>query len=447
MIGLFVLKIAAGITAYYIYIFYYPHSDAYVFMEGGKNVFDHFLGNPSPKVLGWNSSFDDTFFNGTRIIIYINFIIQFLSFNNPFVHILFFCFFSFVGIIGLYRAFDKHFPDKRNVLVVGLFLLPSVLFWTSGIYKEGVAILCVGIVIYLTDFGLEKSFSIKRISVVLLLLLLLFFLKIYILIALLPLLLINYLIAVVGNAKYVLKVVFLLLSLMTVTHLFSKLSVRTNVYQLIADKQAKAVSESEGGIFLEDADYFIRLNYNDSAALISGGQDLYFVKEGTSYVSWKQNNMKDTTFLIEHHGTGPALYRLVYKIKPANSRIKLNRMEPTFMGVLKNIPLAIANSFLQPGLFSIKNFLQLFSWIENMWLLLLIALVILFFNKKILEKKEVVLFCVLFALFQFAIIGLTTPVVGAMVRYKVTAIPFLFTICLLCIDGSKLSKKIRGIKN
>ena len=115
--------------------------------------------------------------------------------------------------------------------------------------------------------------------------------------------------------------------------------------------------------------------------------------------------------------------------------------------LVTSIPTAIANVFFQPTLFTIKNVLQLFSWIENMWLLVLIVVAILFFDKKIVLQKEVLVFCILFALIQFALIGLTTPVVGAMVRYKVTALPFLFTICMLCIDSEKLSKKLRRTKN
>lgn len=82
-----------------------------------------------------------------------------------------------------------------------------------------------------------------------------------------------------------------------------------------------------------------------------------------------------------------------------------------------------------------------------MWLILIIAIAILFFDKKILVKKEILLFCLLFALIQFAMIGLTTSAVGAMVRYKVTALPFLFIVAMLCIDGEKLLKKLKRTKN
>ena len=443
--GLFLLKIIAGLTSYYIYNYYYAHSDSYSYFIGSKNLFDQFLGNSSSSILGWNASFDDTFYNNSRIIIYINFLIQFLSFNNVFVHILFFCFISLVGLTALYKAFYKHFPAKKVILVLGVYLVPSVLFWTSGIYKEGIAFFCIGFVIYLTDFGLEKSFSIKKIICLVLIIALLFFVKVYIAVAVLPLLMINWLVSKTNDKNFLLKYAFLFISFVAVFHLLSKTNNRLNVYQLIADKQAKAISEAQGGIFLANESNFIRLDCNDSIALLSRPDSSFYVKSGSHFLSWKLDNMKDTTFVV--NSSDPASYTFLYKIQPANSVLKMQKMNPTFLGVLQKAPFAIVNVFIQPTLFSIKNILQLFSWIENMWLILSLVIAILFFDKKTLVNKEVLLFCLLFALIQFAMIGLTTSSIGAMVRYKVTALPFLFILAMLCIDGEKLLKKLKRTKN
>lgn len=445
-IGLFLLKAFVGIAGYYIYTYYYPQSDLYLYLEGSKNVFDQFSGNTSATpITGWNSSFDDSFYNNSRIIIAINFFIQFLSFNNPHVHILFFCFFSFIGLAALYRSFHRYFPDRKNALIVGVFLIPSVLFWTSGIYKEVVAVFCIGLLIFITDFGLKKMYSLKEAGMLLLLIVLLFFLKIYILACLIPLLLINFLVSRTVNKYYILKY-FLCFAILGVGfHFLSKMSSRTNYYQLIADKQSKAISEAKGGIFLVNDENFVRLEYNDLGILIAQSDSTYTISDGNSYMSWKLDNMQDTTFVSNSNDT--ATYKMMYKIVPAKTVLPITKMEPTFLGAIKQIPFAIINVFLQPSLFSIKNMLQLFSWIENMWLLLLITLSVLFFDKKVLLQKEVFLFCLLFALLQYAMIGLTSPVVGAMVRYKVTALPFLFTICLLSIDQVKLLGKLKRAKN
>lgn len=426
-------------------MYHYAPTDSYLYFEGSKNVFDQFLGNSSGDVLGWNASFDDVFYNNSRIIIYINFFIQFISLNNVFVHILFFCFFSFIGLTALYKVFYKYFPDKKNILILGLYLIPSVLFWTSGIYKETIALCCLGLIVYLSDFGLIKSFSVKTIVFLTVLLILLFFIKIHIFLALLPLLVINWLIVKLNTTKYFLYYVLIFVSFIVVVHLISKTSNRLNVYQLIADKQAKAISEAKGGIFLVNESNFVCVDYNDSTSLLSSPDSCYFIKPGSRFLSWELDNMKDTTFV--NNSTDSSTFKILYRVKPANSEVSIKKIEPNFVSVCSAMPFAIASVFFQPTLFSIKNVLQLFSWIENMWLLLLIVIAILFFDKKILLQKEVLIFCILFALIQFALIGMTTPVVGAMVRYKVTALPFLFTICMLCIDGEKLSKKLKRTKN
>lgn len=445
LIGLFVLKIVFGLIVYYVYMYHYAPTDSYLYFEGSKNVFDRFLGNSSNEVLGWDASFDDVFYNNSRIIIYINFCIQFISLNNVFVHILFFCFFSFIGLTALYKAFYKCFPDKKNILILGLYLVPSVLFWTSGIYKETIALCCLGLIIYFTDFGLIKSASIKIIVIIAVLLVLLFFIKIYIFFALFPLLLINWLVSRIKNTKYFFYYALIFVSFIVIVHLISITNNRLNVYKLIADKQAKAISEARGGIFLMNESNFVCVDYNDSISLVSKPDSCYFIKLGSRFMSWELDNMKDTTFVT--NSTDSSTYKILYRIKPANSVASIKKIEPNFLSVYSAVPFAIANVFFQPTLFSIKNVLQLFSWVENMWLLLLIVVAILFFDKKILLQKEVFIFCILFALIQFALIGLTTPVVGAMVRYKVVALPFLFTLCILCINGEKLSKKLRRTKD
>lgn len=426
-------------------MYHFAPTDSYLYFEGSKNVFDRFMGNTSGEVLGWNSHFDDVFYNNSRIIIYINFFIQFISFNNVFVHILFFCFFSFIGLTALYKAFYKYFPDKKNILILGLYLVPSVLFWTSGIYKETIALCCIGLIIYLTDFGLTKSFSVKIIVPLMILLALLFFIKIYIFFALFPLLVIAWLVSKMKDKNYFLKYILIFVSFILIVHLISKTNNRLNVYQLIADKQAKSISEAKGGIFLMSESNFVCVDYNDSISLVSGPDSCYFIKPGSRFLSWELDNMKDTTFV--NNSADSATYKILYRIKPANSLVNTKKIGPNFISVYSSIPFAVANVFFQPTLFSIKNVLQLFSWIENMWLLLLIVVAILFFDKKILLQKEVFIFCILFALIQYALIGFTTPVVGAMVRYKVTALPFLFSMCMLCIDSEKLSKKLKRTKN
>jgi hypothetical protein len=60
-----------------------------------------------------------------------------------------FTFWAFFGKVLLYTAFRQWFhPSLRSRLQVGVFLVPSVIFWSSAIMKESVAIGAIGIVTF-----------------------------------------------------------------------------------------------------------------------------------------------------------------------------------------------------------------------------------------------------------------------------------------------------------
>ena len=60
--------------------------------------------------------------------------------------------------------------------------------------------------------------------------------------------------------------------------------------------------------------------------------------------------------------------------------------------------------------------------------------------RKTLNKKQwdFIIFCVSFSIILFTVIGLTTPITGAIVRYKIPAIPFLFIAVFMFMNSKKL---------
>jgi hypothetical protein len=61
-------------------------------------------------------------------------------------------------------------------------------------------------------------------------------------------------------------------------------------------------------------------------------------------------------------------------------------------------------------------------------------------------RWEYVLFCVSFVILQFLIIGETTPILGAVARYKTIALPFLLIAFLFVLDKKKLISKAPFLK-
>ncbi|MBD00015.1 MAG: hypothetical protein CL841_01445 [Crocinitomicaceae bacterium] len=141
-------------------------------------------------------------------------------------------------------------------------------------------------------------------------------------------------------------------------------------------------------------------------------------------LSQKQN---DFITLSELFDTGSA-----YKITP---------IEPSITSLLKAIPKGVVNGFFRPFPNNINNLLQLFPLIENLLLYLMIAYLffkMIFLKIKINQDVKNILWNSLFFITMlFILIGISTPVIGALVRYKVPGLLFLIIVINLMYDQFK----------
>lgn len=132
-----------------------------------------------------------------------------------------------------------------------------------------------------------------------------------------------------------------------------------------------------------------------------------------------------------------------HSLPKVGSLIDLSPLEPNFLSLVKNTPKALFNSMFRPTLLEVKNPLMLISALENTFIALLFILSILFYKK---AKKDVFFwFSLSFVLILFILIGLTTPVLGALVRYKAPALPFLGIAFLYLIDIEKIKITLKKI--
>jgi len=372
-------------------------------------------------------------------MIILNAILHLFSFGNFYVHIVFFCFFSFLGLTGLFKAFSKHFPSNTWRLVFGIFLVPTVLFWTSTALKETLAIGILGLIIYISDFGLKRDLQLIQKLFILFLFLILFFLKIYVAVALIPVLLVNMIVTRSAGKAILVKYAGVFIFLFLFALVIKTINSDHDVLKIISKKQANAISEAKGGVFLENDKNFIWVDYDKRFQILSSQKDsTYKINHGSEFLSWKQNNMSDTTFIT--NSTDTSVYKVVYSQIPARSVIKLKPLKPALLDFVLYSPVAIWNVLFHPTIFEIHSWLHLIPAIENLWLLLLILLAILFYDKKNHAKKEIILFALIFSLSLFFLIGCTTPAIGAIIRYRTIGMVFFVPLCLLMIDEEKLKK-------
>jgi len=108
-------------------------------------------------------------------------------------------------------------------------------------------------------------------------------------------------------------------------------------------------------------------------------------------------------------------------------------------------PQAVFNTLLRPLPNEIGSMLMIPAIIENV-LLVIFTLMAIFFHNKKLQHIRIIYFSLFFCLVLSVITGITTPVLGALVRYRIPVLPFLCIALFLIIDFKKAGKFF-GIKS
>lgn len=70
---------------------------------------------------------------------------------------IFYVFLSLIGVFHIYQFIAKRF-GKNDLLKLFLFFSPSVLFWLSGLHKDGITLFGLGIILFSFDKVFEKKF-------------------------------------------------------------------------------------------------------------------------------------------------------------------------------------------------------------------------------------------------------------------------------------------------
>lgn len=81
-------------------------------------------------------------------IVRINAFLRLFSFGFISLHFLFFSFLSFIGGFYLFKFFSDRTDLSEYILIAIIFLIPNILFWTSGLHKEALIMFSLGILLY-----------------------------------------------------------------------------------------------------------------------------------------------------------------------------------------------------------------------------------------------------------------------------------------------------------
>jgi hypothetical protein len=108
----------------------------------------------------------DSYWNDLKGNIFIKILSVFniLSGGYYYVNVIFYSFITLFGSVAIFRVMDDALPGKRIQIILATFLLPSFLYWGSGLHKEGLIFTGIALVLYCVYFGMkEKKFGVGRI--------------------------------------------------------------------------------------------------------------------------------------------------------------------------------------------------------------------------------------------------------------------------------------------
>ncbi|MBP6335313.1 MAG: hypothetical protein KA444_07565 [Bacteroidia bacterium] len=400
LVSAFCLKVIAGISLGLIYTYVYPDrstADTFKFFDDSKLLFNTIFTEPydfirmftgidgkAPELReyyvrmnAWLNT--DVMFNDNKTIIRLNVLFQFFSLGNYYVHVVFINFISFIGLLGIFKTFRQYLPGSSTILFLTTFFIPSVVFWGSGLLKDGLLLFAFGLLIYSFNKIVTGEFKIKNYLIFLISFFLLLFTKLYVIMAIFPGLLAWY-----WARKNQGRIAFLKFSISYLLYV----AILFNIHHLIP-------------------------KYNVAEILY-----------------WKQQN-----------------FYVLAELTQAKSVIQIPPLGIGVWSIISNSPTAFFNTLLRPFPGDVNgNMLILISAIESIAVLVLGILAVLYRKKPLVPIQPIVLFSICFIVLIFILSGLITPILGALVRYKVPALPFLIFLFLVILDTEKLKKRIASIR-
>lgn len=173
VIILFLLKVMAGIFygwigTYYgnlaqmvdTWSFHYESIKEYKLLGADpKEYFSNLFHNPYEGGMEKFLGSTDSYWNDLKANLFIKVlsVLDIFSFGHYYVNVIFYSFISLFGPMAMYRVMNEVFPGKKIVVLLTVFLVPSFIYWTSGIHKDGLIFTGISLIVYSIYFSLKQN--------------------------------------------------------------------------------------------------------------------------------------------------------------------------------------------------------------------------------------------------------------------------------------------------
>lgn len=383
----FLFKVACAIFYGLLLYYYYGFGDSLTYFKDAIFLQRQIrAGNESLKILFMNNIYARETHGiigmgteGGFIVEKIALLLSYVSFYRYLVVTLFFALFAYSGMFKMLEAFNDMIPGHEKQLAFFILFFPSMTVYGSGVLKDTICMAAIGWLLYSSHQLIgKKNLKIKYFIILLLCLTVIGFVKIYIIAAFIP--------------AYVFYLIVLLV----------KKIKNTLVRRLILPVMLLMVT----GV------YFLFQDNIDSAL-----------------GAYSMDNIFKT--VIEQQ-----FIYMTAEDAEEGSLFSIGQFEPTVAGFIKKMPIGIVVTLYRPFVWESKKLIMLFAALENlflMWFTLYVVYKTGFFRFfKTIVNDPFILLCITFTLFFAALVGMSTPNFGTLVRYRLPLLPF-FTCGLLAI--------------
>ncbi len=375
----------------------------------------------------WDYGNNGDWINDNRLIIRVNTFIHFFSMGNPYIHALVFSFLSFTGIRLVYQAFHKFVPNKK-IFWYALVLWPSIGFWGGSILKETLLVFGIGLFFFSLFSILSKEKKSRHFFYLAVAIGILAFNKPYA-----GLFIICLTLVYIFGHSIQWRRNGLMYGAIGIAGLFIVLTtapLSPNLTERLSRKQNDLNNLGKGGIaFITDSSFCVfnydllnhfELEENKKISVISTAEGQYKL--------FGKNKFYD--FTISPSDRHYDVY-LIYA--PSTSYFKTNPINNSASVLYQSIPGAIINVLIRPFPWDNGDPLKIMSFVFNIILLILLIFSILKRRKISSEEKYILFTLFSISLFITVIIGLSIPIFGAIVRYKLPVELFLIISSLIIL--------------
>ncbi len=278
---------------------------------------------------------------------------------------------TYGGVWKCYRTFVGYYPALSRQLAIAFLFVPSVVFWGAAIMKDTFTFTGTCMLVHYSDEWLNKGnrgagtlFGLI-VSVVFLIML-----KPYILIAMLPFILLW---------RYYARI----------------LAVRNSLFRFVVLPL--------GGVLIMAAAF-------GTLQVLGDRLDKFSMDEVLTTIVVTKNDM----LREEEYGT---------------NSFDIGTIENNWWSVLSKVPMALTAAMFRPFIWEARNIVMLVSGLENFVLLLLTLSVVVRLGPlrmvRYIAASPILILCTGFVFVLGVGVGVSTPVFGALVRFKIPFVPFL----------------------